>query len=74
MLEKTEFKSEGQVTYQEDTVVSRITSLSLYTYSLVDPSFKSRGPLVFFFMTLEGGLLITSSWQHPRQVGGPLSA
>ena len=48
MLEKTEFKSEGQVTYQEDTVVSRITSLSLYTYSLVDPSFKSRGPLVFF--------------------------
>ena len=34
MLEKTEFKSEGQVTYQEDMVVSHSTPLSLYTYGL----------------------------------------
>ena len=34
MLEKTESKSEGQVTYQEDMVVSHSTPLSLYTYGL----------------------------------------
>ena len=39
------------------------------------PPFKSRGLLSFFkdFITLGGCLLITSSWQHPRQMGGPLS-